>query len=369
MCDDVNPALCDTAYVAFTVLPVNNAPGVWENEIMVDTLYFQTKINTPVAFCIDARDPDQDVIQITSIQSAPGNGIALTTGPLCVSYSPENDFIGFSWITIPLCDNGIPEACITIAVGIEVLPSNSPPVITLNGIETDTLYFQTSADTPLEFCLEALDPDGDEISISGIEEISSGGFYIPGDGILCVEFIPEEGFTGQVIHIITICDDGIPEGCDSVVIVVEVLKVNHAPSILLNGIPTDTLLFSTPALTTLSFCIETEDIDGDLTFIQDSELVPENGIIMLESTKSLCMQYTSVGTFLGTDWFTVTVCDDDIPGLCDTVIIGINVFSVNTYPQILFNGEPVDSVTVSGFEGILISHTLSVIDGEDDDVG
>ena len=368
VCDDVIPALCDTVYVAFTVLPVNNAPGVWENDIIVDTLYFQTKINTPVDFCIDARDPDQDVIQITSIQSAPGNGTALTIAPLCVSYSPENDFTGFSWITITLCDNGIPEECIIVAVGIEVLPSNSPPVITLNGIETDTLRFQTFADTPLEICLEALDPDGDEIAISGIEEITSGGFYIPGDGNLCLEFIPEEGFTGQTIHNITVCDNGIPEECDNVIIVIEVLKVNHAPTILLNGIPTDTLLFSTPALTALSFCIETEDIDGDLTFIEDSGQVPENGIIMLESTRSLCMQYTPAGTFLGTDWFTVTVCDDDTPELCDTVVIGINVFSVNTSPQIHFNGEPVDSVTLSGFEGILISQTFSVIDNEDDDV-
>jgi len=154
--------------------------------------------------------------------------------------------------------------------------------------------------------------------------------------------------------------------CDEIVIVIEIIDINHSPSIVLSGLPTDTLMFSTPALTPLQICIGAQDIDGDDIFLQDTGLSPANGTLSLESLENLCLEYTPDNTFLGTDWFTATVCDNGDPTLCDTVVIGINVFSTNNAPQILIDGQPVDSVSLSAFEGITASRTFTVIDDEND---
>ena len=142
-----------------------------------------------------------------------GDGTFNIDGTLCIEFIPDLDFIGEVWGTVTVCDDGDPVLCTQTVVGVTVTPNNYPPSIFFGGVEVDTLYFETTKNTEFDFCIDAVDPNNDELTISSIGELQAGGFYLPGQGSLCLGFVPIDGFIGETLHLITICDDGLIQGC------------------------------------------------------------------------------------------------------------------------------------------------------------
>ena len=74
----------------------------------------------------------------------------------------------------------------------------------------------------LEDCIEAGDPDVNSLQITDISSITDGGIYDLGADDLCFTFDPEVDFSGNEISTFTVCDDGSPQLCDDVVVVIDV---------------------------------------------------------------------------------------------------------------------------------------------------
>jgi gliding motility-associated-like protein len=361
VCDNVTPALCDITILEVTVIPTNNPP-------VINTVYFETTVNTVLDFCLDVLDPDNDDVALTSIsiEGISGSTVSITDD-LCAQFQPFTDFVGVEMISVELCDNGIPQACITELIEIEVFPTNRPPEILNEGLEVDTLYFTSAQDTPFQFCLEVTDLENNEVKIEQITTVQQGGFYQPTEEELCIEFFPESGFTGKDIHVITVCDDGDPTGCDVVVVNIEILPVNLPPEILLSGTSVDSLFFTTVPNLPFEFCLEAVDPDNDVIQIDSEQSFPQHGEIT-ETGTDLCLSYLPEENYLGEDVFILRLCDDRFPNPCDEVVITINIESDNSAPRFLLNSNAVDSLLIDALENELVSLIIDIEDDNNDNL-
>ncbi len=368
VCDDVSPSLCDSVIVKINVLNENNPPEVLLNGLVVDTLYFQTKRSTPISFCIDAEDRDGDDVRIESFVINQGAGAISLNSALCSVYNPEINFEGWTWISYELCDDGNPEACTTLAVGIEVLPINNPPKIQVNGQDVDSLFYTTPVNTPFQYCLEVSDFDGDPIHIQNIKPIQPFGTVLPGTADLCMLFTPDNNSLGTDIRRVYVCDDNDTPLCDSVVVSIAILPENRKPEILYNGMKLDTIRVSTLENVPVDFCFEVNDDDLDEVMLSLLYLQKGKGEITKLDVPGYCMRYRPQFAFSGLVYVYAEVCDNGIPSLCENVIIEIEVVDTNNKPRILFNKQDADTVFFETYARTPIHACLDILDPDGDEL-
>jgi gliding motility-associated-like protein len=369
ICDNFNPALCDSVVIKLNVFPVNNPPEVFQNNIPVDTVRLSTLINTPLTACLNVVDPENDNVVISAAAITSGTGSISINNDICVDFLPGLDFTGTVWASATICDDGSPVQCVDIVLEVEVLPVNQPPVIEANGSSVDTLYFQTEKNNELEFCITAQDPEDDVLNIEGINEINGAGFYIPGNGNLCVVFVPTPDLVGTDLHLITICDGGSPLGCDSVYVEIEILPVNNPPQLLWQGQAVDTILVTTPENVPIDICIASRDQDGDEVLFSDLLLIAGEGVVSnSQPGTDFCVNYNPALNFFGITWVSLRVCDNGVPQLCDEVVIGIDVLNVNQKPEILFNGQLADTLFFSTPGRTPIDICVDAVDKDGDEL-
>lgn len=116
ICDNGFPSLCDTAWVAVNVLPINDLPFA-----MNDTIYNNAFDASSINILDNDSDPENDVLNITSsgnFASLQGDLVIQNNG--VVNYQPHPGFFGVEQFNYEICDNGTPiqcdEATVTIIV-------------------------------------------------------------------------------------------------------------------------------------------------------------------------------------------------------------------------------------------------------------
>lgn len=369
VCDDISPPKCDNIVVNINVLPFNNPPQVVVNAQPVDTVLFTTEINTPLELCLDVLDADNDNVTTTNAVTDNGDGTFNIDGTLCINFVPDNDIIGVVWGTVTICDDGDPTLCTQTVVGVSVTPVNNPPTIVFNGNEVDTLYFETTKNIEFDFCIDGIDPNDDELVISSISEQQAGGFYVPGPSPLCLGFVPITGFIGETLHLITICDNGSPLGCDSVYVKVNILSQNNPPELLFGGVQLDTVSVSTPENTPIEICINTNDIDGDDVSLSELSLLAGDGNISSTQTGTeFCISYDPAINYFGTTWIRLGVCDSGQPSKCAEVIIRIEVLNLNNAPKVFQEGFVRDTIRFSMPARTVLSKCVEAIDQDGDNL-
>ena len=369
VCDNISPPKCDDIILSINVLPFNNPPQVVVDTQPVDTVLFTTEINTPIDLCLEVVDADNDNVTITNAVTDNGEGTFNIDGTLCVGFIPDTDITGVVWGTVTICDDGDPTLCSQTVIGVNVTPVNDPPSILINGADVDTLYFETTRNVEFEFCLEAIDPNNDELSISSIGEIQAGGFYIPGSDELCLGFVPIDNFIGETLHLITICDNGSPEGCDSVYIKVNVLSLNNPPELLFGGISQDTIKVFTLENIPIDVCVESSDIDGDAISLSELSLLAGDGDISSTQTGSIfCVTYNPTFNYFGTTWIRLGVCDSGQPSQCTDVIIQIEVLNQNNAPEVFQNGIVRDTIRFTMPARSILEKCVDAIDQDGDNL-
>jgi len=350
------PALCDTAYVFITVLPVNDAPVV--NDPLggtVDTLYVITSVNVPLTVCLLAFDLDGDPVDVTDALNGPSNGAisGLSNNDTCFTFTPNLDYVGMDTVNIVFCDDQ--GACDTINVVITVLP-NSPPVITDNGgTPIDTLNVSTLTDVPLVICLNATDAEGDTLDATATLNGPNDGIMSGvNDGDTCVTYTPDPGYFGMDTVTVVVCDQN--GGCDTVVVVITVIP-NQPPVIVdENGTPIDSLAVTTPEDQPIIICLNAIDPDGDAVDVTGATFGPLNGTLNGLNDNDTCFTYIPDPDYNGPDTVTIQVCDG--LGGCDVITMVIDVTPVND-PPIATN----DTVTTNEDTAI----TVDVINNDNDD--
>ncbi|XOV94997.1 MAG: tandem-95 repeat protein [Bacteroidota bacterium] len=339
VCDNQNPALCDIVIAAVNILPVNDPPSIIDedgnplfNEF--DTLYYTLNEDEPFNFCIDARDADGDPIELTDAVSVEGNGSYEVTDPinLCTTITPNPDFNGRESVILTVCETvGADPKCDSIAVVFDILPVNDPPII-LNGSDpVDTLYFATNEDSSLEICLDANDIDNNQITLNEVNTTGANGIFDPATlAGLCITFIPNDDFNGEVIGEFIVCDDQNPALCDTVIVIVDVLPVKDPPGFLSDQIESDTLRITTQEDTDIEFCFEIGDPDSSI--FTDPILTSSTNLGDYSSSfgAEICYEFSPLAEVNGAEYSTIEVCDDD--GLCSELIVEIVIEPVNDPP-------------------------------------
>ncbi len=336
------------------ILPVNMPPQiVGDDGNPIDTIYVSTLQNTPVEVCVEADDPEGNTTGISSVVSQTGNGSAEDVLDLCFTFVPALDFVGTDTLTVQVCDDGIPSKCDTVIViaDIEPEPDYTPFIVDITGATIDTLYFETDEDVALDFCLIVDEQENEELELGSISEAGDstahGTLNENDEGPFCFTYQPEENYFGPSSWIIKVCNDSIPPGCDSVVVIIDVLPVNDAP-VAVND--TVTAISSYPL--TGNVTDNDYDIEGDALIVNENpEANPMHGDVVLQPDGDF--EYIADPGYLGEDRFTYVVCDDGDPSLCASaeVIITVEEVPLKVYNAVSPNGDDLnDFLYIEGIE-------------------
>lgn len=234
-CDNGDPELCGQAVLVVEVLPLdgqNTLPYTLDElALPEDTLTITILMNQFTEYCFDFADAEGDNVGLVDIVDL-GNDASLTTfaeGGNCIQYSPGLNFVGPDVILVNYCDDGDPVLCnftwLVIDIVEELEPNNPPYAVDSLLNPVDTVYVSTFENVPLTWCAQIVDPDGDNTSVMGVTEYENGNvIWLNGDDCIC--YAPDIDFVGTDLAIITFCDDGTPQLCGELVLVVEVLELD-----------------------------------------------------------------------------------------------------------------------------------------------
>ncbi len=300
---------CDTIVIVYEVLPVNDAPDAMNDVASTDedTDLMATVITNDT----DVDGPDTLITLVTDVM----NGILVLDTDGSYTYTPDANFTGTDSFTYSYCDGGTPELCDTAMVTIMVLADNLAPVANDDEVDTDE-------DVILTGDVSANDEDvtGPDTVITLVTDVVNGTLDLNEDGTFT--YVPDGNFNGLDSFIYSYCDGGVPELCDTAVVVITVNPVNDAPvanddvDVSVAGVPvaTDVLANDT-------------DVDGNVdpgsvTVVEG----PANGSVTINTTTGV-ITYTPDIDFVGVDSYVYAVCDDGtpLPVQCDSATVTIIV--------------------------------------------
>ena len=184
-----------------------------------------TFVGQPVSGNVLTNDEDfEGDNQTVTANTNPANGTVVINPDGSYTYTPNSGFIGEDTFTYTICDDGNPQACDTATVYIEVLPEGGPeneaPIA-----NADTATTPEGTSINIEVLANDFDPDADSITITATTNPANGTVTLNPDGT--ITYTPDFGFIGEDTFTYTICDDGIPQLCDTATVTVTVQPAGY----------------------------------------------------------------------------------------------------------------------------------------------
>lgn len=225
--------LCREGVLEIQVDNVNRKP------LLVDIKDITLTETETVILELEAADPDNDCIKYKFEEPFSVDGIWIT------DYNDAGEY----FVTVSASDGDLTDSK---EVKVTVLNKNRPPTL---GIEKD--YFKLKEDQPISIKIEAVDPDGDELTIRA-DNLPKGAVFDEqvfswkpsfdvvnenGCGRFVVDFVALDG-EFEMIHPVTI----------------EVKNVNRAPE-LISSSPVEELTVNVDG--SVMFSAKANDADGD----------------------------------------------------------------------------------------------------------
>lgn len=261
--------------------------------------------------------PDTLAIQITS---APRHGTAsiddhgTPTDPTddTIDYVPDMNFTGMDTLFYRIMDAD--EDADTAMVLITVTPVNDAPVVADSTVTTPE-------DTPVSLCVAVSDVDDNQLTVTLLCAPSSGvvsALTDPVSSQYCLTYTPNHNFNGMDSLCVRVCDAS--GSCDTSYVHVIVTPVNDPPLAA-----DDTA--GTQEGVPVSIPVLNNDLDPDSSLDTSSVIVvvmPVHGVAVPNPATGE-IEYTPDANFFGADTMSYAVCDQNIPPLCDTASVMINV--------------------------------------------
>ncbi len=213
VCDNANPALCDTGLVRITVIGVvvlNQPPLAGDDNFVINE---DTQLGADVS--LNDSDPNNDPLTYSVLANVTNGTLTLAANGT-FTYTPFSNFNGFDSFSYLVCDNGIPSLCDTGFVAILVNPVNDAP----DAVED---IFTTAFNTTLNADVSPndVDIDPDVLTYSLITAPPNGSVTLNSNGTF--SYTPNTGFVGTDSFVYRVCDIGIPQLCDSAIVTINVL--------------------------------------------------------------------------------------------------------------------------------------------------
>ncbi len=317
ICDNGNPALCDTAVVVITV-----SPDTGNITVANDDAYNTTPGGTVSGNVTDNdSDPEGDIqtVNTTPVDDV-DNGTLVLNADGTFSYVPNDGFTGTDSFVYSVCDDGTPQACDQATVYITVGGSG-------NTTDAENDINNTFADTSVSgnVLTNDTDAEGDTQTVTTTTVTTAQGVVVTIDP-LTGEYVytPPAGYVGEDSFEYTVCDDGNPQACDTATVYIEVLPVggpeNEAP--IANADTAGTEVDTPVSGNVLS---NDFDPDGDPIVVTTTTVTTAEGVVVTIDPNTGDYTYTPPVGFTGDDSFEYTICDNGNPALCDTAVVVITV--------------------------------------------
>ncbi len=316
VCDDAEPVLCDQQIITITVEEVNLAPRLYP--IVDDEYTVDEETQLTVTFPAEDDDLPAQTLTFALIDAPEGAVINPVTGVF--SWTPtEAQGPGVYEFTVTVCDNGAPILCDEQLITVTVEEVNLPPVlaeIADTTIPEMALY---------SFTATATDPDLPAQTLTfSLVSAPDGASIDAATGVFTWTPTEAQG-PGVYEFTVKVCDDGAPVLCDEQLVTLTVEEVNLPP--VLAEIADATI----PEMVQYSFTATATDPDlpaQTLTFsLVDA---PEGAAI--NGTTGVFTWTPTEAQGPGVYTFTVKVCDNGNPVLCDEQLITLTVEEVNLPP-------------------------------------
>lgn len=327
----------DTAMIAVTVAPVNDAPVAAADSFAAnEDVVLAIPITSVLA---NDTDVDGDTLTVTAL-GTPAAGTATITGS-DITFTPPANFVGTTSFDYTISDGTeTASASITIEVGGD----NDAPVAVDDTVTTDE-----DAPAVITTLLDNdTDPEGQTLSITAVGSATNGTVSLNGNE---VTFTPAADFNGTGTFEYTI-SDGADE--DTGAVAVTIVAVNDPP------VADDET--ATTAEDTAVAIPENTLLDGD-TDVEGNTLTVTGAGNAMNGTVAFAAgvaTFTPAANFNGTASFDYTVNDGTDN---DTGTVTITVGAVNDAPVA---GD--DSATVQADTPLVIPHaTLLANDTDVDD--
>src|ERR1035437_4507586 len=194
------PPLYDTLNVIVTIVHINHSPVILDYaNNPITSLIDSIPGNGTKQICLNAFDIDGDKVVISYIAASPSNGTISGIKNMCLTYQPNNGFVGTDNMEILYCDNGSPVLFNSITIHLKVFKPNTPPVVQDQlGNHITSISDTTPETVPLKICLNAADPQNDSIKIYSVQSI---GNHVRIDSLvdhnLCFYATPMGSFFGN----------------------------------------------------------------------------------------------------------------------------------------------------------------------------
>lgn len=286
------------------IASAQNAP-IAEN----DTFFVASGVATTIDLLANDTDPDGGSVGVLSTDIPP-NGIV--TNGLFVDYQSNPGYIGIDSFDYIIIDTeGLTDSA---TVFLNVLAPNIEPIS-----KSDTFsVFSGMLDT-LILNSNDYDPDSNEIVVSWLSGSANASSSIVSDS--SINYMSSSGFSGIDSMYYFICDDGIPVYCsDTTLIYIEVIALNMPPLAV-----NDFAILNQNDSLQIDVLFNDEEPDGH-TMVLGGILSPS-----LYGTESIIndkLFYKPADCFYGLDSLEYLVCDDQIPALCDSAWLFIDVLQL-----------------------------------------
>jgi len=317
VCTSAN--VCDTATLTIEVRPVQSGPM---NTVIAQDDENTTPLNTSVTSCILCNDSDPQGNAIGTPVLIPGgtipSGSTVVLNPNgTVTYTPPTGYVGIVTIPYSICDNGIPQACDTAKLMIEVL---SIPISDNQTYANDDA-FVTFINTPKngDVSLNDSDPQNDAIVFAKVSNPLHGSVTVNSDGTC--NYNPTSGYTGPDQFIYKKCDSGIPSVCDTATVYITVQSPYLSASPDINQTAMNTPVSGTVATN--------DEYPVGSTFV----IVNINPYGMMNMLPNGTYTFTPNPGFIGTATYTYKVCTPSPTNVCDTTSLTIEVRPVQSGPM------------------------------------
>ena len=323
--------VCEQTLVSVTVLPesIGNQSPTANNDVA------ETPFNTPVTINVLANDsdPENGILTITGISDQPEHGTVTINPDGTITYTPDEGFEGDDYFSYVICDNGTPQLCDTATVGVMVGGNpfpNNPPVAMEDNATT-----QPGQPVTIDILSNDTDPDGDPLTVSIGSEPAHGSVVLNPDN--SVTYTSDPGFEGIDYFTYIICDNGMPQLCDTAYVTITVTN----DGLIAND---DNATTNTDIPVAINVLENDLSDSGAPLIVTGIASTPTNGTAVI-SPDGQTVGYIPNTGFEGTDVFSYIVCEDIPNGDCDTAFVTVHVVpAMDAQPDIAFTpeGQPVD---------------------------
>ncbi len=284
--------------VQIAVNTVNHAPVAVSDSV---TTTEGSPVTTGNVLANDT-DPDGDTLSIAGADSSSAEGgSVVNNGDGTFTYTPPAGFSGADSFTYMVSDGNGAQAQGTVNITVsKVVPVNNPPVAGEDAVTTR----QDSPVTIDNLLANDSDPDGDTLTVSGVDTQSAQGGAVVDNGDGSYTYTPPAGFSGSDSFGYMISDGrgGQAQGLVSIT-VEQYTPGNTAPVAKDDSVQTEV-----DSAVTIDVLANDSDADGDALSIVSADTQSVNGGTV-DNLGDGRFTYVPAAGFSGEDSFQYTVSD------------------------------------------------------------